>query len=367
MPQSNDGSYDWLYDDPPSRRPAPTPPSALPPPNLPPPGRSRRAARGGSSGGRRGVRWGRIALGLLAAWLVFLVATPIWAVQTTSKVDAAPDGERPEDGPGMTYLVVGSDSREGLTPEQQAEFATGSDSGARTDTIMILHVGGGPAMLLSIPRDSLLEVPGYGTTKVNAAYAYGGPKLLVETVENATGLFIDAYVEIGLGGLVNVVDAVGGVEICPESAMDDPKAGIDLEAGCQEADGKTALGYSRSRQTYATSDIQRVQAQREVIGSLASKLKSPWSVVNPFRYWGINRGAASSLTIGDDVGFVDLLRFAQGMSSAMGEGGLNCTVPLADFSVRWDSDRAGQLFSMIAAGDVGDVGGLCTPDGLPAA
>lgn len=371
MPQQpTDGSYDWLYDGKPStapRRAAPAPPSQLPPPNLPPPGRRAPAPPTGGSPRKKRRWWIRIPVLLVVLWLVFLVATPFWALRTTSRVDVAPEGERPGDQPGTTYLVVGSDSRAGLTPEEQAQLATGGDEGGngRTDTIMILHVGDGPALLLSVPRDSLVDVPGYGTTKINAAYSYGGPSLLTQTVEQSTGLRIDGYLEIGFGGLVKVVDAVGGVEICPAEPIADPDAGLDVAAGCQEADGATALGYARSRHSYATQDIQRVQAQREVMGSLASELKRPSSILNPFRYVAINQGGAASLTIGEDVSTFDLVRFARGLSAAMGGDGLNCTVPLRDFSVRWDSERAGQMFELVAADRTSDIGELCTADGLP--
>lgn len=372
MPQQpTDGSYDWLYDGKPStapRRAAPAPPSQLPPPNLPPPGRRAPAPPAGGRPRKKRRWWIRIPVLLVVLWLVFLVATPFWALRTTSRVDVAPGGERPGEQPGTTYLVVGSDSRAGLSPEEQAQLATGGDEGGngRTDTIMILHVGDGPALLLSVPRDSLVDVPGYGTTKINAAYAYGGPSLLTQTVEQSTGLRIDGYLEIGFGGLVKVVDAVGGVEICPAEAIADPDAGLDVAAGCQEADGATALGYARSRHSYATQDIQRVQAQREVMGSLAGEIKKPSSVLNPFRYVAINKGGAASLTIGEDVSTFDLVRFARGLSSAMSGDGLNCTVPLRDFSVRWDSERAGQMFELVASDRTSDIGDLCTPDGLPA-
>ena len=134
---------------------------------------------------------------------------------------------------------------------------------------MMLHTGAGKPTLVSIPRDSIVAIPGYSTTKINAAYAFGGPELLVQTLEENTGVRIDRYVEIGFAGVVSLVDAVGGVEICPEEDMDDDKAGLDVEKGCQEVDGKTALGYSRTRK-FASGDIQRVQNQREVIGGLGS-------------------------------------------------------------------------------------------------
>src|SRR5690606_8689079 len=127
--------------------------------------------------------------------------------------------------------------------------------------IMLLHVGSGPSVLVSIPRDSLVPIPGHGTTKINAAYAYGGPNLLVETLEQTTGVRIDDYVEIGFGGLVKVVDSVGGIELCPKEDLKDKDSGLDIKKGCQTVDGKTALAYSRNRHSYATQDIQRVQSQ----------------------------------------------------------------------------------------------------------
>ncbi len=302
---------------------------------------------------------------LLVAWLVFLIAVPVWAWGKIARVDAEPEGDRPAEQPGTTYLLVGSDSRSGLSDEEREELSTGSAGGARTDTIMLLHVGSGPSVLVSIPRDSLVPVPGVGTTKINAAYAYGGPKLLVQTLEQTTGVRIDDYVEIGFGGLVNVVDSVGGIEICPKERLKDKDSGLDVEKGCQTVDGRTALAYSRNRHSFSTQDIQRVQNQREVIGAIGSEVRSPWTVLNPFRYHSVAKGSAESLTIGDNVGPISLARFGLALSGVMGGGGLNCTVPLADFSVRWDRDRALKFFGHIKADQTDRLGGLCTQDGLP--
>src|SRR3712207_1779301 len=130
---------------------------------------------------------------------------------------------------------------------------------------MLLHTGDGPNLLMSIPRDSIVEVPGHGTTKINAAFAFGGPRLLVQTVEQSTGIRVDHYVETGFTGLVRLVDAVGGITICPRTAMNDPLARLEIPAGCQEADGRTALGYARSRKTQSLGDIGRARNQREVV------------------------------------------------------------------------------------------------------
>lgn len=371
MPDSPGGQYDWLYDDDRTRQAPASPrrrePADLPPPNLPPPGQRPVLDDAGGRPPRRRRPGLRIFGGLVVLWLVFLIAVPVWAWGQIAKVDAEPEGERPADQPGTTYLLVGSDSRAGLTEAEQAELATGPDGGGngRTDTIMLLHVGSGPTLLLSIPRDSLVEIPGEGRRKINAAFALGGPKLLVQTIESTTGIRVDDYVEVGFGGLVNVVDAIGGVQICPEQPINDPLAGINLQAGCQEADGRTALGYSRSRKTYTTQDIQRVQSQREVLGAIGSSVKSPATVLNPLRYFSVAKSATASLTIGENVGPIALGRFAWELSSAMSGGGLNCTVPLRDFRVTWDPDRAPVMFDLIARDKTADIGDLCTPDGLP--
>jgi len=328
---------------------APNTPAAPPPVSRPP---------------RRRRRWGRVVVLVLLLWLVFLVAVPIWAWTRIDNVDAAPDGSRPEETPGTTYLLVGSDSREDLSAEEQEELGTGAVSGDRPDTIMLLHVPrfSGPTLLLSLPRDSIVTIPGVGDgQKINSAFAFGGPELLVRTVEEETGLRVDSYVEIGLGGFVGVVDAVGGIEICPETAMTDPQADLDIEAGCQEADGPTALGYVRSRKTSGLGDIDRVARQREVVGGITSSAISPWTFLNPVRYVRLAASGAAALRIGEDVGPFDLARFAWGMRSVTGDDGLTCTVPIVDLAVTWDEEAAAELFALIAEDNTEEI--ECSPSG----
>ncbi len=234
----------------PQREPVrPTPPPVAPPPGSPP-------GDSGRSIFRRPKFYVRAVLVLLLLWIVYLVAVPFFAWQKVDKVEFAPDGDRPSDQPGTTYLMVGSDSRGDLSEEERKRLGTGNAAGQRTDSIMILHTGDGPNLLMSIPRDSRVAIPGHGDDeKINAAFAYGGPKLLTETIENETGIRIDHYVEIGFGGFVDLVDAVGGIEICPKQAIKDPLAKLNIKKGCQEVDGAVALGYSRSRHAYAQGDL----------------------------------------------------------------------------------------------------------------
>jgi LCP family protein required for cell wall assembly len=346
--------------------------AAAPRPVAPPPPPTARS--GGGGGFADGVRRGldrvpkprfklRYLWLLLVLWLVYLIAVPFFAWSKVSHVDAFPAGHRPADTPGTNYLIVGSDSRKGLTPEQRKQLHTGNDAGQRTDTIMLLHVGAGPDLLMSIPRDTSVPIPGHGTTKINAAFAYGGAPLLVRTVEDLTKIHIDHYVEIGFGGFVNVVDAVGGITICPTHAMNDKLANLHVEKGCQHADGRLALAYARSRHADPKlGDIARGGQQREVVNAVGHKALSPWTFLNPFRYWNLNMSAADSLTVDQDMGVFAMGRAAWGMTHA----DLNCVVPISDLYVHLDPQRAPQMFKLIRNDDTAAIGkSLCTKSGLP--
>ncbi len=305
---------------------------------------------------------------VVVAWLAFLVAVPLWAWSTIDKVDIEPSGDRPGAQPGTTYLLVGSDSRKGLSRKENRRLGTGGvgDVGQRTDTIMLLHTGSGPSLLLSIPRDSIVEIPGRGRTKINAAFAFGGPKLLVETLEQNTGLRIDHYVEIGFGGFVNAVDAVGGVTVCPRERMVDPKANLRIKKGCQEVDGVTALGYSRSRYVSQYGDLDRARRQREVVSAIGSEVKSPWTFVNPVRYFRINQAATTSVRVSEGSSPVALANFGLAMTRVNGKSGLTCSMPIADQAINWDRERALALLKFLKEDRTADIPKrLCTDTGLP--
>ena len=345
-----------------------TPTGPTSPPRQPPaPSRSRPPRRP-----RRHRNWWlRGILGLILVWILFLVAVPIWAFSQVSKVDAEPSGSRPDDTPGTTYLLVGSDSRADLTKQQRGDLGTGNAAGQRTDTIIVLHVpsGPGPNLLLSLPRDSYVDIPGKGKNKINAAYAFGGAELLVSTVEQNTGLRIDDYIEVGFTGFVDVVDAVGGIQVCPKSPIDDPKAGhLKMKKGCQDVDGTTALQYSRSR-AFGNGDITRAQHQREVIAAVGQRAASWQTVVLPWRYFKINKAGAESLRMGEEVGPFDLGRFAWAMAHSSGGDAKRCVVPIrslgastpAGSAVLWDEQAAQDLFGQIADDDTASI--ECTETG----
>ena len=134
---------------------------------------------------------------------------------------------------------------------------------------------------MSLPRDSLVHDRGLRTHQDQCGLRVRRSPAARADDRGNTGIRVDDYIEVGFGGLVKVVDSLGGVEICPKKKIKDKDSGLDVKKGCQNADGKTALAYSRNRHSYATQDIQRVQSQREVLGSIAAEAKSPWTVHQP--------------------------------------------------------------------------------------
>ncbi len=306
---------------------------------------------------------------LIVVGTAYFIAVPMVAWAKVSKVDAEPAGSRPPDQPGTTYLLVGSDSREGLTTRQRAQFHTGGAEGGRADTIMLLHTGDGPNLLMSIPRGSLVSVPGHGSAMINSAYQYGGPELLVETVEDATGIRVDNYIEIGFGGVVSLVDTVGGVTLCPNVAMDDKRANLHVQAGCQHANGRTALAYARSRHAQKLDDVDRAAHQREVVAATGSQAVSLRTFLDPARYWNVMVAGAESITVGANVGPLAFARFTLAMRHVHGSNGLTCGLPITAFAVsavHWDQDRAGRMFTLIREDRTDEIDeSLCQPSGLP--
>jgi LCP family protein required for cell wall assembly len=273
-----------------------------------------------------------------------------------TRVQALPDYEGSSSS-GTNWLIVGSDSRAGLGAATQEQLATGDADGNRTDTMMLVHIGGfgGQTSLTSLPRDSIVPIPGHGRGRLNSAYSLGGPQLLVQTVEQNADIEIDHYAEIGFEGFAGMVDAIGGVNMCLDQAIDDPKAGIDLPAGCQELDGPQALGFVRTR-AFPNADLQRVQNQRKFLSALVAKAASPTTLLNPFRIVPFANSAIGTLTVDDGTHIWNLASLGLAMRSLSGGGGVTTTVPI-DLStsvaggVVWDKTKSKQFFDAIRNDD----------------
>lgn len=298
---------------------------------------------------------------MLALFVVMVLAvagfvgTAFWIDTTLHRIPALTDyADRPAEGKGTTWLLVGSDSRQGLTPEQQAELSTGGDIGnGHTDTIMLVHIpspwSDSPTTMVSIPRDSYVDIPDYGAEKINAAFAVGGAPLLAQTVEQATGMRLDHYAEVEFDGFARLVDAVGGVTMCPPEPISDPLAGIDLSAGCQKLDGRNALGYVRSRAT-PRADLDRMVNQRQFMSTLMHRAASPTVALNPLRWYPMASAAAGSLTVDSGAHVTDLARLAWALRGNL----TTTTVPIGEFTggdsgsvVVWDEDLADRLFGAL--------------------
>jgi LCP family protein required for cell wall assembly len=235
----------------------------------------------------RGQRWFiRILL------LLVLGTAALLAMAVIADFQMGDAGNLPSlaEGDGV-YLIVGSDSRENLPDDLEGSF--GDFAGARADVIILAQVANGRRQLLSIPRDLKVDIPGEGTNKINAAYAFGGPDLLVETVAEATGIRPNHYLEVEFAGFAGIVDAVGGIELDIPYPARDAKSGLDIAAGTQTVDGATALAYARSRSyeelrdgewvAQGGGDIARAARQREVLtkimaeaSSVSGLVRSPW-------------------------------------------------------------------------------------------
>ncbi len=185
-------------------------------------------------------------------------------------------------GEPTNFLVVGSDSRAGLSQQDLNRVATRRVDGQRTDTIMLVHVSPArkQAVVVSIPRDLKVDIPGHGQDKINAAYAFGGPDLLVKTVESNLGVPINHYAEIDFAGFLKVVDAVGGVRLCNDTGheLNDSFANLHMAPGCRNMSGVQALAFVRAR--HIDSDFGRIGRQQQFLRAVMSKVSSKGNLLN---------------------------------------------------------------------------------------
>ncbi|SER72971.1 transcriptional attenuator, LytR family [Streptomyces sp. yr375] len=309
---------------------------------------------------RRRIKW--TAITVATVLVVTSVSTYFWAdSKLRREVDLSKVIDRPEAGDGTNYLIVGSDSREGMSAAEKKELHTGSAEGKRTDSMMILHVGSNGDTLVSLPRDSDVEIPSFvgsesgkiykGTgrhVKLNAAYAEDGPELLVRTVEFNTNLRIDHYVEIGFAGFAKIVDAVGGVEITIDKAFKDKYSGADFQAGKQKLNGEEALAFVRTRHAFAASDLERTKNQQKFLAALAHEVATPTTVLNPFKLYPTLGAGLDSLIVDKDMGLYDLGSMFFAMKGVNGGDGTSMNMPISGSTggnLVWDKAKVKQLVS----------------------
>jgi LCP family protein required for cell wall assembly len=343
--------------------------SAVLPPELSP---RPATASATTSGTRRWVTWLTTAL----AAVVLVTSTGSWVMATyyDAKISRmfGLSGLLSGDSSGpLTILIVGSDSREGLSLEEARQLGTGtaanSSTGQRSDTMMLLHISADrkSATVVSLPRDSYVTIPAYtddqgqkhsaSKNKLNAAYALGGAPLLIETVKGETGLTIDHYVEVGFAGVVNMVDALGGVDVCVPSAVDDWRSGLKLDAGKTHVDGLMGLSYVRARYIDPTADIGRMERQQRFLGSMFQEATSAGVLLNPAKLNAFLGAALDSVKLDEGMSRDMLLELAGEIQGLTPQDIRFLTVPLANVnlstpvgsSVLWDKKKAQEVFDSI--------------------
>jgi LCP family protein required for cell wall assembly len=271
---------------------------------------------------RRTMRRVLISLGVLGLVLALTIGGGLWFLTNryAGNIDRVPDvfadlNQEARPAPAtpaqeaaeepVTFLLVGSDTR--------SETAPGEAPDGRSDAIMIARFAADRqhAQVISIPRDSWVDIPGHGMDKINASYSLGGPSLLIETVEQLTEVRIDHYVTIDFDGLIQVTDDLGGVDVVVAETT--TNEGFTFEAGPNHLDGEQARWYLGQRYGLPGGDFDRVRRQQQYLQAMFGKLFSSSTFTDPGRLDAALLTVTSAVTIDDTLGNGELLSLAYSM------------------------------------------------------
>lgn len=271
----------------------------------------------------------------------------------------------------VNYLIVGSDTREGLSREEIKRLKVGGTdvaAGKRSDTMLLIHISKkrDKAAIISIPRDSYALIPEHNNSqgklipaaysKINSAYNWGGAPLLIETLESMSDLRIDHYVELNFVGFVRMVDALGGVEICTKKDIDDPKSHLTLPAGTHVLDGVDSLKFVRTRVFDGLGDLGRMKRQQEFAGAMLRKATSAGVLLNPVKMVDFINSALDSVVTDEGLSQGDLLTLGKQLRNLSASNVRTLTIPLQYYNynkngvsaaVLWDPVLAPELFERI--------------------
>jgi LCP family protein required for cell wall assembly len=273
----------------------------------------------------------------------------------------------------LNYLLVGSDTRVGLTKEQSKSLRVGSSkkiAGARSDTMLLVHISKArdKATIISIPRDSLVTIPEHESStykgriipaaqgKINAAFSWGGAPLLIQTIELETNIKIDHYVEIGFAGFAGMVDALGGIQVCSKRDINDPNSHLVMSAGIHTLDGIEALKYVRTRDFDGMGDLGRMQRQQQFMSAVLRKVTSTGVLLNPIKLVSFFNAAIATVQTDSQLNRNDLIVLAKQLKNLSPTKVRTLTIPLGNANARvpglgsvvtWDSVLAPDLFNRL--------------------
>jgi LCP family protein required for cell wall assembly len=260
-----------------------------------PPSRPRSGRFGGRVTPRRVLKYLAIAIGawLLLSLVLFIVSAQIETGNLPSSASNALTSGGNMLTSTDTVLIIGTDQRPTGSKEPGANTL---DAGSRSDTIMLWRIGAGTSRRLSIPRDTVAAIPGHGTSKINAAYAYGGPALAIKTVEQFTGLKINHIIIVNLAAFPKFIDAIGGIDVTTGRICSDISGGtqnggfsLNLQPGTHHLNGRDALTLARTRENKcnpAENDLTRVKRQQQILNAIKGQLLSPSTFFRlPFASW----------------------------------------------------------------------------------
>ena len=273
----------------------------------------------------------------------------------------------------LNYLLVGSDTREGLTKEQSKLLRVGTTkaaAGARSDTMLLVHISKSrdKATIISIPRDSLVTIPEHPSSlnkekivpaakgKINAAFAWGGAPLLIQTIEQETNIKIDHYIEIGFAGFAGMVDALGGIDVCTKRDIDDPNSHLVLKAGAHTLDGIESLKYVRTRDFDGMGDLGRMQRQQQFMSAVLRKVTSTGVLLNPVKLVNFFNATIATVRTDSELHRNDLIVLAKQLKNLSPSKVRTLTIPLGNANARvpglgsvvtWDSVLAPDLFNRL--------------------
>ena len=314
-----------------------------------------------------GISIAVLAISAISALAFGTVTASINKIDVFSGIDKRPEKK----STAMNYLLVGSDTREGLSKAELKALRVGSvatAAGKRSDTMLLVHISKArdKAVMISIPRDTFALIPEHTSksgklipavySKINSSFNWGGAPLLIQTIEEMTELKIDHYIEINFAGFARIVDSIGGVEVCTKKNINDPKSHLILEAGVHTLNGIESLKYVRTREFDGLGDLGRMQRQQAFMSAVLRKATSAGVLLNPVTMASFINSSLSAVTTDSELKNSDLIALAKQMKSLSTSSVRTLTVPLSNLNyysngvtsaVLWDPVLAPQLWTRL--------------------